>query len=726
MANNTPRASELTNVSDFVRAQLQRHEAQLAANINTQPAPSQVPQAQRNVASTEQKSLPKPNRRSGISREKPSKKGLSAEDIAKLPESVRNSIRDQLREQSATLSPSLRKIFAVVKDGEEDKKKMRADAASRSAEAAEYAASNNTKLNNVVNEQKKTVGLLRELLTTVKNTRAADRDGNGGQRSVIRRALDYVLRRSISAAPAAAGFSMLMLAGAQRQSEIEAAQRLDINTPDLPLPPPPPPEEEQLPLPPPPAPPPPAEEQSTPATESTVVDPLTGAVISGQQTNTPPPAATPVPTPTPAPIPERSYVAPGDEESRPVRGPEARRQAAERAAQAERVNDAEPVTPQAPAAAPTPQREGFFSRIRRLYTGPLDRRDESPTQPPAARPPVNMPGPTPQPIRPVSQAPMMTATPASFSGTNQRDDVTPNFMNRVMTLRAREIRFKAEEFKFEQTGMATATPTGGSPIVNASFQTPAPMMPGGGGGGQPPQGGGALGAPLASITPTSSFRGPNRSNHEGIDLAAPIGTPVYATHSGTVTRADSSTSYGLVVYILGDDGTETRYAHLSQIMVARGARVERGQVIGLTGNSGRVMGPTGAHLHYEVRRNGQPVDPATTLPSLRGTDQRQAGGEPATPVDREQPGQQASPPAATMQPPTVQTGQVLEQNSRNEMIQNISMPVVTQPQENAQVDDAANPSVGVQTGGRWDQNTPGAVEPPDSRELYDDLFSVAI
>lgn len=54
MANNTPRASELTNVSDFVRAQIQRHEAQLAANMNTLPPPSQVPQTQRNVAGAEQ------------------------------------------------------------------------------------------------------------------------------------------------------------------------------------------------------------------------------------------------------------------------------------------------------------------------------------------------------------------------------------------------------------------------------------------------------------------------------------------------------------------------------------------------------------------------------------------------------------------------------------------------------------------------------------------------
>lgn len=726
MANNTPRASDLTNVSDFVRSQLQRAEAQLASNMGSQPRQPQIPQTQRNVAGAEQKALPKPNRRSGVSREKPSRRGLSAEDLAKLPESVRDNIRDQLREQSVALSPSLRKILNFVKEGEGDKKKMRAEMANRSYEAAEYASSNNVKLNSIVGEQKNTVGLLRQLLITVKNSRSADREDSKNQRNFMMRALSYVVRRSISAAPAAIGFGALILAGEQRQAE-ETARRVDINTPDIPLPPPPPPPptaEDDIPLPPPPPPPPP-EEQTTqqpgqPSPNAELLDD-SGNSVSAVSNNRPVERAAQQ-TPSPA----RPTAVPMEVLQESMYSDRAMAAAMTPASQATRF--------MAPRQAEEPReqpagRESMFSRWRRLSFGPLETRSTyrdymMRQQTPTAREPVT---PTPPTPRPLSQLPMASASPASFSTTSdQRDGVTPNFMNRVMTLRAREIRFKAEEFKFEQSSTSVATPTGGSPIINASFQTPAPMTPGGGGTGQrTPQGGGALGSPLAVMTPTSNFRAPNRNNHEGIDLAAPIGTPVYATHDGTVTRADSSRSYGLVVYIQGDDGVETRYAHLSQIMVARGARVVRGQVIGLTGNSGRVMGPTGAHLHYEVRRNGQPVDPATTIPSLRGPD-RQADAEPATPVDREQPGQQASPPAAAMQQPAVQSGQILEQNSRSEMIQNISMPVVTQPQENAQVDPADNPSVGIQTGGRWNQNTPGVVEPPDSRELYRDLFTIAI
>lgn len=94
--------------------------------------------------------------------------------------------------------------------------------------------------------------------------------------------------------------------------------------------------------------------------------------------------------------------------------------------------------------------------------------------------------------------------------------------------------------------------------------------------------------------------------HKGIDLAAPIGTPVYATADGVVERADRFSSYGLYVAIDHGAALETRYAHMSRLAVAAGERVKKGEVIGYVGTTGRSTGP---HLHYEVRVDGQAVNP---------------------------------------------------------------------------------------------------------------------
>jgi len=95
--------------------------------------------------------------------------------------------------------------------------------------------------------------------------------------------------------------------------------------------------------------------------------------------------------------------------------------------------------------------------------------------------------------------------------------------------------------------------------------------------------------------------------HAGIDFTSPIGTPIYATGNGTVERADAESSgYGLCVRINHGFGYLTLYAHMSKILVTPGQKVRRGQVIGLLGNSGLSTGP---HCHYEVHRNGEPVNP---------------------------------------------------------------------------------------------------------------------
>lgn len=119
-----------------------------------------------------------------------------------------------------------------------------------------------------------------------------------------------------------------------------------------------------------------------------------------------------------------------------------------------------------------------------------------------------------------------------------------------------------------------------------------------------------------SIPVKSNFRytsgfGPRWGRlHAGTDFAGPIGTPIYSTADGVVTHAGWSSGYGRLIKIRHDFGIETRYAHLNAMDVRVGQRVSRGERIGAMGNSGRSTGP---HLHYEVRVNGNPVNPMTYI-----------------------------------------------------------------------------------------------------------------
>ena len=97
-----------------------------------------------------------------------------------------------------------------------------------------------------------------------------------------------------------------------------------------------------------------------------------------------------------------------------------------------------------------------------------------------------------------------------------------------------------------------------------------------------------------------------RRAHKGIDLAAPTGTPVYATADGLVQMAQWYSSYGNYIQIGHGSDLETRYAHLSRIAVSEGSMVRKGDLIGYVGSTGRSTGP---HLHYEVRVGGVAVDP---------------------------------------------------------------------------------------------------------------------
>lgn len=98
--------------------------------------------------------------------------------------------------------------------------------------------------------------------------------------------------------------------------------------------------------------------------------------------------------------------------------------------------------------------------------------------------------------------------------------------------------------------------------------------------------------------------------HKGIDWAIPTGTAVVATSAGTVTKAGWGSGYGYVVYIRHADGRESRYAHLSKVLVKAGQSVSQGQKIALSGNTGRSTGP---HLHFELIINGSHVNPMKYL-----------------------------------------------------------------------------------------------------------------
>ena len=108
------------------------------------------------------------------------------------------------------------------------------------------------------------------------------------------------------------------------------------------------------------------------------------------------------------------------------------------------------------------------------------------------------------------------------------------------------------------------------------------------------------------VDPFTGFEGP----HEGIDLAAPPGTPILAAAGGIVSYADEGGSYGMLVEITHGGGYVTRYAHNASILVQPGETVRRGDTIALLGSTGRSTGP---HLHFEVLRDGNPVDPLQYL-----------------------------------------------------------------------------------------------------------------
>lgn len=124
----------------------------------------------------------------------------------------------------------------------------------------------------------------------------------------------------------------------------------------------------------------------------------------------------------------------------------------------------------------------------------------------------------------------------------------------------------------------------------------------------------------------SPFTG-QREMHEGVDIAAPHGTPILATADGVVSFSGGLSAFGNVVFINHGHGFTTFYAHNSSNRVKEGQRVRRGEVVAYVGTSGRSTGP---HVHYEVQVNGTTVNPLKYVVDLSGAKfaaEGEAGGQ---------------------------------------------------------------------------------------------------
>jgi murein DD-endopeptidase MepM/ murein hydrolase activator NlpD len=165
-----------------------------------------------------------------------------------------------------------------------------------------------------------------------------------------------------------------------------------------------------------------------------------------------------------------------------------------------------------------------------------------------------------------------------------------------------------------------------------------------GGPGQPAGGVSGKGSALNTATPRGialglmpqpGFKPPSRGAHalfmhEGVDLAAPAGTPIYAASAGIVVGAGPNGGYGNWIRIDHSRNLATVYGHLAEFApgIGDGVQVSQGELIGFVGNTGRSTGP---HLHFEILSNGKAVDPLgfpeTRRDQLRGADLKRFRGQ---------------------------------------------------------------------------------------------------
>jgi murein DD-endopeptidase MepM/ murein hydrolase activator NlpD len=167
--------------------------------------------------------------------------------------------------------------------------------------------------------------------------------------------------------------------------------------------------------------------------------------------------------------------------------------------------------------------------------------------------------------------------------------------------------------------MASAAPTG-SPAGEDRLYVAPPVLARAPGG--PADSGAGSGGSVPSVphlwpltVPSYRTRGmvgadSPQEEHPGIDLAVPVGSDVRASGGGVVRQIGDDPSYGLFVLIQHPNGYQTMYGHLSRVLVQRNEMVRAGQVVALSGSTGRSTAP---HLHFEIRLRGQSLDPTTLV-----------------------------------------------------------------------------------------------------------------
>lgn len=119
--------------------------------------------------------------------------------------------------------------------------------------------------------------------------------------------------------------------------------------------------------------------------------------------------------------------------------------------------------------------------------------------------------------------------------------------------------------------------------------------------------------PLSNVDVSSPFGYRSGRLHSGIDLRAPLGTPVKASFHGQVIFSGKKRGYGKIIILAHAGGIESTYAHNSRNLVTVGQQVKKGTIIA---NVGRTGNATGNHLHFELRQQGEPIDPKQYLPIL--------------------------------------------------------------------------------------------------------------
>ena len=269
------------------------------------------------------------------------------------------------------------------------------------------------------------------------------------------------------------------------------------------------------------------------------------------------------------------------------------------------------------------------------------------------------------------------ANGAAMGGSNVPPEVKQHVAER---LERAGLRLAAQGNAGAGGQVGATTPT--APTTQGNSTLPTTQAPAGGSCGSS-----TISTPVRG-TVTSNFGPRGGRNHDGIDIAAPTGTPVRAAACGTVSLAGQQSGYGNMVCITHTSQFSTCYAHLSRFGVTSGAQVQQGQVIGYVGCTGSCTGP---HLHFETRVNGQAQDPRTylsggsipgaqaTVASASSTGTSSATGGSSTSTNQATVTQTGSGSTTASAPETVQVAPAASSGTATSVTATAAVPAETAP-----------------------------------------------